>query len=44
MLDHDATERALADRLEVRRGRRLLSVFRAGRSAPAPRSHRLVER
>jgi hypothetical protein len=43
ILDYEVTERALADRLEVRRGHRLLSVFRAGRSAPAPRSHRLVE-
>jgi hypothetical protein len=43
ILDYEVTERALTERLEVARGRRLLSVFRAGRSAPAPRSHRLVE-
>jgi hypothetical protein len=44
ILDYYVTERALAHWLEVRRGWQLLSVFRAGRSAPAPRSHRLVGR
>jgi nitroreductase len=42
ILDCEATERELAQRLGVGPGRRLLNVFRAGRSAPAPRSHRLV--
>jgi len=41
ILDCEETERELARRLDLPVGRRLLSVFRAGRSAPAPRSHRL---
>jgi len=44
ILDCEETERELAQRVGLRPGRRLLSVFRAGRSAPAARSHRLVER
>jgi hypothetical protein len=42
ILDYSETEAELARRLDLPAGTRLLSVFRAGRSAPAPRSHRLV--
>jgi hypothetical protein len=42
ILDCDETERELVRRLDLPAGTRLFSVFRAGRSAPAPRSHRLV--
>jgi len=41
VIDFEPTERALALRLAVEPPRRLLSVFRAGRSAPPPRSARL---
>jgi hypothetical protein len=42
ILDCEETATELARRLDLPAGRRLLSVFRAGRSEPAPRSHRLV--
>jgi hypothetical protein len=42
ILDCEETERELMRRLDLPAGTRLLSVFRAGRSKPAPRSHRLV--
>jgi hypothetical protein len=41
ILDCSATERKLASRLAAPPGRRVLSVFRAGRSEQPPRSHRL---
>jgi hypothetical protein len=41
VLDCPATEQELASRLAAPPGRRVLSVFRAGRSEPPPRSHRL---
>jgi hypothetical protein len=42
IIDHPVTEAELAERLGLSPGRRILNVFRAGRSDPAPRSHRLV--
>jgi hypothetical protein len=42
ILDWEQTELALARRVGPGAGARLLSIFRAGRSQPAPRSHRLV--
>jgi hypothetical protein len=42
MLDHEVTERDLARRLGLSERQRLLSVFRVGRSAEPPRSHRLA--
>jgi len=42
IIDCGPTEQELARRLALEPGRRLLSVFRAGRSAPPPASHRLV--
>jgi hypothetical protein len=41
IIDSAATEKALAERLELAPERRLLSVFRAGCSSPPARSHRL---
>ena len=41
ILDFPPTERQLASRIGATDGRRLLSVFRAGRSAPPPRSGRM---
>ena len=41
ILDCPATERELASLVGAPVGRRLLSVFRVGRSEPPPRSHRL---
>jgi hypothetical protein len=42
ILDCEETETELGRRLARAPGARLLSIFRAGRSEPAPRSHRLV--
>jgi nitroreductase len=42
ILDCQETERELMRRLNLPAGTHLLSVFRAGRSKPAPRSHRLI--
>jgi hypothetical protein len=42
IIDCRRTEQELTRRLALEPGRRLLSVFRAGRSAPPPASHRLV--
>lgn len=42
VIDHPATEQELANRLSLGRGRRVLSLFRAGRSDVPARSHRLV--
>jgi hypothetical protein len=41
ILDCAATERELSARVGVASGRRALAVFRAGRSEPPPRSHRM---
>src|SRR5437764_1109237 len=41
ILDHPPTERELAGRIGATAEMRPLSVFRAGRSEPPPRSHRL---
>src|SRR3954451_24112696 len=40
IIDYGATERALAHRLGLAEDRRVLSVFRVGRSDEPPRSHR----
>lgn len=42
IIDCRPTEQKLARRLAMEPGRRLLSVFRAGRSATPPLSHRLI--
>ncbi len=42
IIDCASTERELSERLALGPSRRLLSVFRAGRSDPPPWSHRLV--
>jgi hypothetical protein len=42
VIDYPATERELANRLSLGPERRLLGVFRAGRSDEPARSHRLV--
>ena len=40
ILDYETTEHQLAERVGAAAGNRLLSVFRAGRSEPPPRSSR----
>jgi hypothetical protein len=42
IIDCSSTADGLAGRLALEPGRRLLSVFRAGRSEPPPQSHRLI--
>jgi hypothetical protein len=42
IIDYPVTERSLAMRLELSEGRRILCVFRVGRSEPPARSHRLA--
>jgi hypothetical protein len=42
IIDWAVTERRLADSIGLSETQRILSVFRAGRSAPPPRSHRLA--
>jgi hypothetical protein len=42
IIDCRSTEQGLARHLALEPGRRLLSVFRAGRSNPPPPSHRLI--
>ena len=42
IVDHHVTERELAQRLGLSEDQRVLSVFRVGRSAKPPRSHRLA--
>jgi hypothetical protein len=42
IIDCSSTADGLARRLALEPGRRLLSVFRAGRSEPPPKSHRLI--
>ena len=42
IIDHSATEAELARRIDLPEGRRILCVFRAGRSEPPPRSQRLA--
>jgi hypothetical protein len=42
VIDSAVTERRLADNLGLSDTQRILSVFRAGRSDPPPRSHRLA--
>ena len=42
IIDHSATEAELARRIGLSERRHILCVFRAGRSEPPPRSHRIV--
>ena len=42
VIDHPPTERKLAARLGLAETQRILSVFRAGRSAKTAESHRLI--
>ena len=42
IIDHSATEAELARHIGLSERRHILCVFRAGRSEPPPRSHRIV--